>query len=95
MTNATINLIHELCEIIDVNKYLILSGGSAVGKTYLALEVAKNCRLPEYKSQGALSVPDAEYEVETEIIPIHSAYTCEDFVCGISFVSENGNINFE
>lgn len=95
MTKATTELIHELCEIIDENKYLLLSGGSAVGKTYLATEVANNCRLPEYNAQGKLSVQNAEYEVEAEIIPIHSAYTYEDFVCGISFASENGNINFE
>lgn len=36
MTKATIELIDQLCDIIDKSKYLILSGTMAVGKTYLA-----------------------------------------------------------
>lgn len=37
MTKATIELIDQLCDIIDKSKYLILSGTMAVGKTYLAM----------------------------------------------------------
>lgn len=46
MTKATIELIDQLCGIIDKSKYLILSGTMAVGKTYLANLIAeKSCEL--------------------------------------------------
>ncbi len=52
MTKATIELIDQLCDIIDKSKYLILSGTMAVGKTYLANLIAERCREAKYNAQG-------------------------------------------
>lgn len=54
MTNTTLRLIDRLSQLVDQNKYLILSGGIGVGKTYLACAVAENCALPQYNAQEVL-----------------------------------------
>lgn len=52
MTKATIELIDQLCGIIDKSKYLILSGTMAVGKTYLANLIAEKSFDAKYCSQS-------------------------------------------
>lgn len=95
MTQATLALIEELSGIVDKYKYLILSGGSGVGKTYLASAIAENSRRPEFDSQGGLPAGDDEYDVEVELIPIHPSYSYEDLVTGISIHTEDGNVVFK
>ena len=95
MTNATIALIDELSGIIDKNKYLILSGGSGVGKTYLASAVAENCLKPAFDSQGELSAGKDKYDIDLEFAPIHPSFSYEDFVSGISIQTEDGNVVFK
>ncbi len=95
MTNATNALIDELSGIIDRNKYLILSGGSGVGKTYLASAVAENCLKPAYNSQGELSGGKDKYDIDLEFVPIHPSFSYEDFVSGISIQTEDGNVVFK
>lgn len=94
MTKATAVLIDELSEIVDKNKYLMLSGGTGVGKTYLASAVADNCLKAEYNAQGKLSVGKEKYDSELEVIPIHPSFSYEDFVSGISIQTEDGNVVF-
>lgn len=94
MTEATQGLINELSEIIDENKYVILSGATAVGKTYIATAVAENCLRPEYNSQGVLPKGMNAYDSELELITIHPSYSYEDFVSGISIQTENGQVVF-
>ena len=94
MTEATQGLINELSEIIDENKYVILSGATAVGKTYIATAVAENCLRPEYNSQGVLPKGMNAYDSELELITIHPSYSYEDFVSGISIQTENGQVIF-
>lgn len=93
MTKATIELIDQLCDIIDKSKYLILSGTMAVGKTYLANLIAERCREAKYNAQGIYN-KSGEYEIETELISIHPSFYYEDFVNGITIDTESGNINF-
>lgn len=95
MTEATKTLINELSEITDSGKYLIISGGSAVGKTFLATKVAENCSSSIYNAQGKLNTPDEKYEVHIELIPIHSSYSYDDFVSGVFFSSKDGNAEFD
>lgn len=95
MTNATQNLINELSQIIDENKYLLLSGCTGVGKTYLASEVVNNCLKAEYNSQGKLSNGKNLYDYELEFVPIHPSFSYEDFVSGISITTEDGNVIFK
>ena len=71
MTIATKQLVDELCGILDKNKYLILSGGTAVGKTYVAKEIIRQSRLSKYNAQGALGGSGQEYEVTVRRIQIH------------------------
>lgn len=75
MTHSTLELIDRLCQLVDKNKYLILSGGTGVGKTYLASAVADTCALSQYSTQGALPEGTDRYEVITEIVPIHPSYS--------------------
>lgn len=93
MTKATSELVGRLSRIVDENKYLILSGTMAVGKTYLANLVADECKRDVYDSQGKLDNAD-HYEVLTELIPIHPSYYYEDFVRGITISTEGGRVDF-
>lgn len=94
MTHSTLELIDRLCQLVDKNKYLILSGGTGVGKTYLASAVADTCALSQYSTQGALPEGTDQYEVITEIVPIHPSYSYDDFVAGIAVTTENGKAAF-
>lgn len=95
MNSATAVLIDELSEIVDKNKFLVLSGGTGVGKTYLATAVVDNCLKSTYDSQGKLSTGKEKYECELEFVPIHPAFSYEDFVAGISIKTEDGNVVFK
>ncbi|WP_336638221.1 AAA family ATPase [Lysinibacillus fusiformis] len=94
MTPETEKLINELCEIVDSNKYLLLSGATGVGKTFIAMEIAKNCRLSKYNSQGSLVGGKTEYDIETEFISIHRSFSYEDFVAGISITTDGESFDF-
>lgn len=94
MTRKTIELIDKLSRLVDTNKYIILSGGIGVGKTYLASAVAENCALPQYNAQGSLATEADHYEVIVEIVPIHPSRTYEDFIAGISISTEDGRTVF-
>ena len=93
MTQKTEKLIDRLCEIIDKNKYLLIEGGIAVGKTYIAKEVAKALCNSQYNQNGSSTNVDS-YEVVYEMVSIHPSYSYEDFVTGMSVVA-NGNMNFQ
>ena len=80
MTKATNELVDRLSKFVDKNKYLILSGTMAVGKTYIASAIAMRCALPEYNSQGELPAGQEKFDVVTEIVPIHPSYFYEDFI---------------
>ena len=94
MTRRTLELINRLSQLVDTNKYLILSGGIGVGKTFLASAVAENCALSQYNAQGKLAFGLEKYEVETEIVPIHPSRSYEDFVAGISIRTDDGKATF-
>ena len=94
MTIATKKLIDKLSKIVDQNKYLLLSGGSATGKTFLAFEIAKRCSAPEFNCQGDLSVDKSHYDIELELVPIHDSFSYEDFVTGVGITTVNGHIDF-
>ncbi|MBR5529227.1 MAG: AAA family ATPase [Oscillospiraceae bacterium] len=94
MTRKTLELINRLSQLVDTNKYLILSGGIGVGKTFLASAVAENCALSQYNAQGKLAFGLEKYEVETEIVPIHPSRSYEDFVAGISIRTDDGKATF-
>lgn len=95
MTRATQRLVDELSLIIDKNKYLLLSGGTAVGKTYLATAIASRCADSCYSSQGGLTDGDDHYEIITEIISIHPTLSYEDIVSGITIQTEGGKAHFK
>ncbi len=94
MTSATKALIDELSRIIDKNKYLILSGSSGVGKTFLASAIVENCLNPCFNAQGFLHNGKENYEHEMEIVLIHPSVSYEDFVSGISIRTEDGSVVF-
>lgn len=79
MTYATRSLINELSQIVDTNKYLLLSGCTGVGKTYLATEIVNNCLKAEYNSQGKLSAGKDLYDCELEFVPIHPSFSSIEF----------------
>ena len=93
MTKASNELVERLSRIIDENKYLILSGTMAVGKTYMASLIAEECRKLDYSAQGKNTNSEC-YEVITEVVPIHPSYYYEDFVRGISISTSGGKVNF-
>lgn len=95
MTNATTALIDELTTIIDKGKYLMLSGGSGVGKTYIASAIANNAALSQYNHQGPLPRGKERFEIITELISIHPSFSYEDFVTGISIEAREGNVTFQ
>lgn len=94
MTESTKALVDKLCRIVDENKYLVLSGGMASGKTFIAEAVVESAALPEYNAQGKLSGGVEKYEVCSEIIPIHPSFSYEDFVAGIEIQTVNGQAVF-
>lgn len=94
MTKATQDLVGELSCIIDKNKYLVLSGGTAIGKTFIASAVIDNCALQKYDTQGKVPPNIDRYDVVTEIIPIHQSYAYEDFVIGMSIETIDGRVVF-
>lgn len=75
MTQATKALIDELANVMKQGRYLLLTGGSGVGKTHIAKKVAEEL----VKGKGAVTV-----------VPIHRNYDYSDFVKGITFKTENG-----
>ena len=95
MTKATNELVDRLSRFIDKNKYLILSGTMAVGKTYIASAIAMRCAFPEYDAQGKLPVGQEKFDVVTEIVPIHPSYFYEDFISGITIRTHNGQVDFQ
>ena len=94
MTHATDMLISELSALIDEHKYLLLTGDTAVGKTFLANEIANRCKQCEFNAQGALSSPNSSYKIEVEIVPIHPSYGYEDFVAGAGITVTGGKVDF-
>ncbi len=94
MTKATNALVEKLSHIIDENKYLLLSGTMAVGKTYLATLIADECQKKQYSAQGKLTKED-HYEVVSELIPVHPSLYYEDFVAGITISTTDGKVNFQ
>lgn len=74
-TTKTGGLINELVNVMKQGRYLLLTGGSGVGKTYIAKRVAEEL----VKGKGTVTV-----------VPIHQTYGYSDFVTGISFSAENG-----
>ena len=94
MTNTTQALVDELSRIIDQNKYLILSGGTAVGKTFIATAIADNAALAQYNNQGKLPSGKESYDIVTELVSIHPALSYEDFVTGISIQTIDGKVVF-
>ena len=94
MTQKTEKLVSRLCEIIDENKYLLIEGGLAVGKTYIAKEIVVQLCNSKYNHQGILSTGANEYDVVSEMVSIHPSYSYEDFVTGMSMVA-NGNMDFQ
>lgn len=95
MAYATDKLINELCEVIDSNKYLLLSGGTAVGKSYIATKIANKSKLPQYQAQGKLSATETEYKVDIETVQIHPGYSYEDFVAGVSLRTGDKGFSFD
>lgn len=94
MTNTTLRLIDRLSQLVDQNKYLILSGGTGVGKTYLASAIAEHCALPQYDAQGSPPPGSGRYEVVSETVPIHPSYSYENFVAGTAVSTRNGRAVF-
>ena len=94
MTKATSELIEKLCKIVDKNKYLILSGTMAVGKTYLAKMIAEKSAEAKYDAQGGTE-NGTPYDVEIELVPIHASYYYEDFVSGIFISTKDGKMDFQ
>lgn len=94
MTHATEELISELSALIDEHKYLLLTGDTAVGKTFLAREIVNRCKLREYNAQGSLSSSNVSYKTELEIVPIHPSYGYEDFVTGVGINASGGTVDF-
>lgn len=90
MTKSTELLVSELSRIVDASKYLILTGGIAVGKTFIAEAITEKCREAQFDSQGALPNGKTVYEIEKVIVPIHPSYSYEDFVEGTA-VSTSGH----
>ncbi|MGL6106927.1 AAA family ATPase, partial [Romboutsia sp.] len=72
--------IGNLKKIVEDNKNLLLTGGIAVGKTYIAEELAK-----ELTSK----------EENIFRVSLHPGYGYEDFVRGISVKTKDKKINFE
>lgn len=95
MTQVTKKLIEELCEIVDKNKYLLLEGGAAVGKTYIAKEITKFSENASYNEQGLLPTGKTKYEIEKEIVSINQGYSYDDFVYGLSMQTKSGTVDFE
>ncbi|WMJ87756.1 AAA family ATPase [Anaerocolumna sp. MB42-C2] len=95
MTHTTKLLLSKLCAIIDENKYLLIEGGIATGKTYLAKEVAVTCSDARYNNQGKLPPGKAKYDIQSEIVSIHPSYSYDDFICGISMQTETDGLSFE
>lgn len=95
MTHTTELLINNLCSIIDENKYLLIEGGIATGKTYIAKKVAVSCSNPRYNNQGILPPGKTEYDIQCEIVSIHPSYSYDDFVYGISMQTEIDGLSFE
>lgn len=94
MTKATDELLEKLCGIIDNSKYMILSGTTAVGKTFLATRIAEESANKKYDSQGKTANGD-HYDIVTELVTIHPSYYYEDFVKGITIDTESGKVNFQ
>lgn len=95
MTIATEKLINRLSEILDKNKYLLLSGGTASGKTFITDELIKQARFPQYNTQGSPISPSQEFDVISERVQIHPSYTYDDFVVGVAITPNNGNLTFK
>ena len=74
-TDMTKALIDELTNVMKQGRYLLLTGGTGVGKTYIAKKIAQ-----ELIGEG--------WEDRTTVVPIHRTYGYSDFVTGISFNAE-------
>ena len=72
-----------------------MSGGTAVGKTYLASAIAASCSNPCYDSQRPLSVVHDRYDIVQEILPIHPSLGYEDFVSGVTIQTLDGKADFK
>lgn len=83
MTNTTKQMIDMLGGIIEKEKYLLLEGGIAVGKTFIAKQIAEQAS------------ENGEYNITSEIVSIHSSYSYDDFAFGVVMNTSSGNINYE
>ena len=83
MTIATKQMIDMLGGIIEKEKYLLLEGGVAVGKTFLAKQVADQAS------------ENGKYRITKEVGSVHSSYSYDDFVYGVMMETSSGHINFE
>lgn len=95
MAQATESLINGLCDIIDKNKYLLLEGGLAVGKTFIAKQIVERSCDIRYCNGFKLPKRVKLFNVISEVVQVHPSYSYEDFVYGISMQTKDNNVCFE
>jgi len=88
----------ELSKLIDVLKYkkqIILQGPPGTGKTYSAKDFAEqliyNSITPDKKEQKKKLEASSQFS----LVQFHPSYTYEDFLRGISVISEDGKILYK
>ncbi|MGE6753641.1 AAA family ATPase [Rossellomorea sp. NPDC071047] len=91
MEGKTGELIEELSEVLLESKYLLLKGGSGVGKTYISKKIAENLKQHVNFFQNK-----SETEVFSEVVSVHQSYSYEDLIFGIeASADKNNKIIFE
>ena len=91
MTVKTKELVSEMTEALYQKKAVLLTGGTGVGKTYLAKKIAEQLGKKEYSC-----FPSSENQsVNIKIISCHSSVTYEDIVGGITAEIDSGQMIFE
>lgn len=80
-----------MTEALYQKKAVLLTGGTGVGKTYLAKKIAEQLGKKEYSC-----FPSSENQsVNIKIISCHSSVTYEDIVGGITAEIDSGQMIFE
>ena len=95
------NDLKEYIKILKHKKQIILQGPPGTGKTYTAKKIAeqltgkKTIATNSELTSSNISATTIQNETDYTLVQFHPSYSYEDFVRGISAISENGNLVYK
>ena len=87
--------LHDITELLESKKQIVLYGPPGTGKTYFAKQLALHILGKNPKKEIEKQFETLKEDGKVNLIQFHPSYSYEDFVQGIKPKNENGQITYE